>query len=148
MRGREGFFGARGMTSRGRGAPGMALQGRGDSGITRPLCVTSEIIFITLPYYNFYYFVPLQFLLLCHFIIFIILSLLLSFILNILQRPQVFKNVSRQHDIPFKIKIFAERYLFYHNNFYYFVPFIIPFIVLYIEHIATFPSFSKYRSTT
>jgi len=32
------------------------------------------------------------------------------------QRPQVFKNVSRQHDIPFKIKIFAERYPFYWHN--------------------------------
>jgi len=27
--------------------------------------------------------------------------------------PSFSKNVSRQHDIPFKIKIFAERYPFF-----------------------------------
>jgi len=49
-------------------------------------------------------------------IIFITLSLLLSFILNMSQRlniPKFFKNVGRQHDIRFKIKIFAKRYPFF-----------------------------------
>jgi len=68
----------------------MAIQGREVSGAWCQECVTNEIIFITLS----------------------LSSLLLSFILNIPQRPQVFQNIGRRHDICLKIKIFAERYPF------------------------------------
>jgi len=102
--GAEEVLQGEGMTSRRRGTP--ASQG--------PCweCVTnfSKIIFITLSLYNFYYFV----------------SFIVPFIVLYMEHaatswyPQVFKNVGRQHDIRFKIKIaiFAERYPFLSPQFF------------------------------
>jgi len=33
------------------------------------------------------------------------------------QRPQVFQNIGRRHDICLKVKIFAERYPFFFNEY-------------------------------